>query len=146
MPKEQVNFRFANREDNEIIYDFAMRAISESILPRFAKDAGEGLYQRIRRGDPDFVAISEIDDEGIVAYVEIDPTRSTRNKVVYIRGIFVLEAFRRRGIGRHLLQMMRERHCREGEELFVDAYTEDGVKFWRSMGFDIDRYVVKYQG
>lgn len=141
-----INFRFATKEDNEIIYDFAMRAISESILPRFAEDAGIGLYERISSGDPRNVAIAEVEEEGIVAFIEIDPDRSTRNKVVYISGIFVLEAFRRRKIGRRLLKMMQDEKCTEGESLYVDAYTEEGVKFWKSLNFDIDRYVVKYKG
>ncbi|MHA2276815.1 MAG: GNAT family N-acetyltransferase, partial [Candidatus Kariarchaeaceae archaeon] len=141
MPVGDVSFRFATKDDNEVIYDFAMRAISESILPRFAEDAGEDLYQRISSGDPRNVAIAEVENEGIVAYIEIDPDRSSRDKVVYIRGIFVLEAFRRRRIGRRLLQMMREEKCKDDYELYVDAYTTEGVQFWKSLGFDIDRYV-----
>lgn len=139
-----VNIRFATKEDNEIIYDFAMRAISESILPRFAEDAGIELYDRISSGDPRNVAIAEVEGEGIVAYIEIDPNRSTRKEVMYIRGIFVLEDFRRRKIGRRLLKMMQDEKCTQGEKLYVDAYTEDGVKFWKSLNFSIDRHVLKY--
>ena len=109
-----VNIRFATKEDNEIIYDFAMRTSSESILPRFAEDAGIELYERISTGDPRNVAIAEVEGEGIVAYIEIDPNRSTRKEVTYIRGIFVLEDFRRRKIGRRLLKMMQDEKCTEG--------------------------------
>ncbi len=145
MTSSDVTFRFATKEDNETIYDFAMRAISESILPIFAEDAGDGLYERISSGDPRNVAIAEVENEGIVGYIEIDPSRSTRKAVVYIRGIFVLEDFRRKKIGKTLLNMMRDEKCTEGEKLYVDAYTKYGLRFWRSLGFDIDRYVVKYE-
>ena len=84
-------------------------------------------------------------EQGIVGYIEIDPTRSTRKLVVYIRGIFVLEDFRRMKIGNTLLKMMQDEKCKEGEKLYVDAYSEYSLKFWRSLGFDIDRYVVKYK-
>ena len=146
MTSSDVTFRFATKEDNEIIYDFAMRAISESILPKFAEDAGDGLYERISSDDPRNVAIAEVKNDGIIGYIETDPTRSTRKKVVYLRGIFVLEDFRRKKIGRTLLKMMRDEKCKQGEELYIDAYTKDGLKFWSSLGFDIDRYVVKYRG
>ena len=122
-----------------------MRAISESILPRFAEDAGIELYDRISSGDPRNVGIAEVEGYGIVAYIEIDPNRSTRKEVMYIRGIFVLEDFRRRKIGRRLLKMMQDEKCTEGEQLYVDAYTEDGVKFWKSLGFNVDRHVLKYK-
>lgn len=145
MTSSDITFRFATKEDNEIIYDFAMRAISESILPMFAEDAGDGLYERISTGDPRNVAIAEVKDEGIVGYIEIDPTRSTRKEVVYLRGIFVLEDFRRLKIGNTLLKKMQDEKCKEGEKLYVDAYSKYALKFWRSLGFDIERYVVKYK-
>ena len=139
-----IRFRFADKADSTKIYDFAMRAISESILPRFAQDAGEDLNERITNGDPNNVAIAEDHDE-VVAYIEIDPKRSTQKKVIYIRGIFVLGGYRRQGIGNKLLKMMREEKCKNGEELYVDAFTPQGVKFWKALGFEIDHYVVKYK-
>ncbi|MCH8906027.1 MAG: GNAT family N-acetyltransferase [Candidatus Heimdallarchaeota archaeon] len=143
----RIEYRFATKEDQESIYDFAMRAIAESILPRFAEDAGEDLSERITNGDPHNVAIAtDLDlDSGIVGFIEIDPSRSNKKSEVYIRGIFVLESHRRMGIGNKLIKMMLEEHSRRGDQLFVEAFTEDGLRFWQSFGFKIDHFALSYQ-
>ncbi|MHA2091213.1 MAG: GNAT family N-acetyltransferase, partial [Candidatus Kariarchaeaceae archaeon] len=124
-----ISFRFATKSDNQKIYDFAMRAISGTQLPRFAEDAGENLLDRIEKGKEKSVILAEDHnlDESVIGYIEVDPDRTIEGSAVYLRGIYVLPEYRRGGIGKRLLQMMVKEKRKSGEELKVRAFTEEGL-------------------
>ena len=145
---KSITYRFATKDEHEKIYDFAMRAIAETDLPEFAEDAGEGMEQRMSNLDEGYVLLAEDKDleDGIVGYIEIDPAKSSQLFEVYIRGIFVLQDYRRSGVGKKLVKMIIERHGGGGKKLRVHAFTKAGIKFWESYGFNIQRYDLQYTG
>jgi GNAT superfamily N-acetyltransferase len=80
----------------------------------------------------------------VIGYIEVDPDRTIEGSAVYLRGIYVLPEYRRGGIGKRLLQMMVKEKRKEGEELRVRAFTEEGLRFWQDFGFNIAHYSLQY--
>ena len=145
---KSITYRFASKNEHEKIYDFAMRALAETDLPKFAEDAGEGMEERMSNLDEGYVLLAEDKDleDGIVGYIEIDPAKSTQMFEVYIRGIFVLQDYRRIGVGRKLVKGIILRHGGGGKRLRVQAFAREGIRFWESYGFKIQSYDLQYTG
>jgi len=143
-----IVIRFAKTEDKEAIYEFALSAIAGTSLPEFAEDAGEHLQERIEQGNPENVLIAEDTNESgqIIGYIELDPTRTRKQDVVYIRGIYVLPDYRRRGIGNSMLRMVRRHSVSNQIQLRVEAFTEEGRKFWNNFGFKVHHYSMYHDG
>lgn len=144
--QSNISFRFATNEDNQKIYDFALRAMSGTQLPRFAEDAGENLLDRIGKGNYKTVILAEdtMDDDSVIGYIEVDPDRTIDGEAVYLRGVYVLPQYRRKGVGKRLLKMMVHEKRKRGEDVRVLAYTEDGLRFWQDYGFNIAHYSLQY--
>ncbi|MHA2251455.1 MAG: GNAT family N-acetyltransferase [Candidatus Kariarchaeaceae archaeon] len=142
-----ISFRFTTSGDNAKIYDFAMRAISGTILPEFAEDAGDNLWERIEGGGYENVILAEDKDREsqVVGYIEVNPEKGDPGESVYITGIYVLPEYRRFGIGKKLLRMMVKEKRKKGEKLYVMAYKPDGVKFWEDFGFTIANYSLVFE-
>jgi GNAT superfamily N-acetyltransferase len=126
------------------IYNFAMDAIAGADLPEFAQDAGDNLQERIDQGNPNnvVVAFDTTTHDRIIGYIELDPDRDTRKEVTHIRGIYVLPEYRRRGIGRDMLEIIREHVVSQNVQLRIDAFTQAGLKFWENYGFKIHHYAL----
>lgn len=137
-----INLRFATAKDKDQIYDFALAAIAGADLPEFAQDAGNDLQERIDEGDPDNVLIAEDStmQDKIIGYIELDPSRSKKRHAVYIKGIYVLDEYRRRGIGKDMLKIIRDNRVDEDIQLRVEAFTTQGLRFWENFGFEIHHY------
>lgn len=138
-----IIYRFANTDDVELVYEFALHAIASSVIPVFAADVGEGLQERITEGNVRNLILAEDLDEGkIVGYAEVDRKHKSR---ILIMGVFVLPEYRRQGIGKRILQMILDEICTNHEDLYVRAFTDHGVKFWQSYGFDVEFHVMEYK-
>ncbi|MDH5404367.1 MAG: GNAT family N-acetyltransferase [Candidatus Heimdallarchaeota archaeon] len=143
--QDKIIYRFASKEDADQIYDFAMKAMVGTSLPEFAKDAGEGLQDRIIDGDPNNILLAIDQDQGnIIAYVEVEKSYSPKINAFYIRGIYVLPDYRRIGVGRKLLSIIKKEKCTSHEELRVNAFTTDGLRFWEAYGFKVHHYSLFY--
>jgi len=136
-----IVLKFADNSDKEAIYAFALEAIKGASLPAFAEDAGENLQERIETSDAHNVllAIDTKEANKIIGFIELDPTRS-EEKVTYIRGIYVLREYRRRGIGQHMLRIIRSNTKERRVQLRVHAFTKEGLRFWEDYGFKIHHY------
>lgn len=141
-----IAYRFTTKDDNQKIYDFALRGITGTIIPKFAEDAGENLWERIEGGGYENVIVAEDtrSDDQVVGFIEVDPNRGISGETVYIRGIYVLDEYRRMGIGKKLLKLMVNEKAKRGEKLFVRAFTQYGLKFWENFGFKISHYSLFY--
>lgn len=138
-----ITYRIANNDDIESLYEFALKAIADSVLPAFAEDAGADLESRLSLEiTTTLIAVDENAD--IIAYVELD-RRSSHSKSVYIRGVYVLPSHRRMGVGRKLLEMVKSEFSRHGERIMVEAYTKKGRRFWESLNFEIHHYAMELQ-
>lgn len=133
-----IGLRVATADDFQGIYDFAMKAISDSILPAFAANAGIDLQDRMMNGETTTV-IAE-DGADIVAYTELD---LSRKNAVFIRGVYVLPSHRRQGIGGKLLNMVRNEFCKSGEKIRVEAFTTEGRQFWESLNFEVSKFIME---
>ncbi len=56
---------------------------------------------------------------------------------LYLRQFFVSRAHRRRGIGRQAIEIFREQVVPSGQILSLEVlvHNEDGIAFWRALGF-----------
>lgn len=143
---QNIRYRVAVPEDHEKVVEFAMQALYDAKLPRFAQDIGEALVERIKTGEPGNVIIAEdlTADDKIVGYLEIDSSRSKVGKAFYIGTIYVLPEYRRRHVGKNLFFTMLEEKCQHNEQIRVEALTEDELRFWKSLGFRIHHYSLFY--
>ncbi len=139
---QNIVCRFADPRDMDSVIEFALMAINDNELPSFALDVGEDLAERIRKGGSENIVIAEDPkmDSRIVGYLELDPQRTRKGKAFYIRGIYVLPEYRGQGIASKMISLMREKLCCHGEQLRVEALTENELRFWRKLGFKIHHY------
>lgn len=139
---EEIGFRFATSDDKDSIYQFSWEAIAGASLPEFAEDAGHDLQARIEQGDPENVLLAEDtkNNNKVIGYIELAPHGSMRRNAIYIRGIYVLPEYRRRGIGSEMLKIVRKNKLEGDIELRVHAFTQAGLKFWENYGFKVHHY------
>ncbi len=141
-----IKYRIATSDDLELIYEFAMKAISDSVLPQFAEDAGIELQERLSLGTTEvFLAF---DNDDIVGYAEIDTKPSSVNNSVYIRGLYVLPTHRRERVGRTIINMIREKYSKNNMgniKVRVRAYTAEGKNFWEKLGFNVHHHAMELE-
>jgi len=122
LEKEGVRYRFANSNDKDSIYAFALDAIAGADLPSFAEDISQEFK--------------------IIGYIELDPEHTNEPNISYIRGIFVLPNYRRRGIGQNMLNLIISYISKNNRQLRVAAFTKEGLNFWKNYGFKIHHYAL----
>ena len=144
LEKEGIRYRFADSNDKDSIYAFALDAIAGADLPSFAEDAGHNLQQRIDKTEGNNVLIAEdISEEfKIIGYIELDPEHTNEPNISYIRGIFVLPNYRRRGIGQNMLNLIISYISENNRQLRVAAFTKEGLYCWKNYGFNIHHYAL----
>ena len=86
------------------------------------------------------IALDTKESNKIIGYIELDPAKTGTKRYKRIRGIFVLPDYRRRGIGRTMLRLLLKHTIEEGVQLRIDAFTEEGRKFWQAYDFKIHHY------
>jgi len=59
------------------------------------------------------------------------------NEGLYLRQFFVSRAHRRRGVGRRAIELLREQVIPAGQPLSLEVLVQndDGIAFWRALGF-----------
>lgn len=132
-----IEYRIADQKDNELIYEFALKAINDSILPKFAEDAGFNLQERLSSGSS--IVIIALDGEDIVGYAEIDTVSPEESSSVFVRGLYVLPSHRREGVGGTIIKMIKDKFA-VNKKVRVRAYTGEGKNFWESLGFIIHHH------
>lgn len=124
-------FMAFNAEFNE---SFKIKNKAMSIFIREMKE---------RRGKRDSrLAVAELDGKlagFCYSYISVKPEYFSIQKFGFIGDLFVREEFRRRGIGRRLvedaLSFFHERRIRQ-IELLVAVKNENTIRFWENLGFD----------
>ena len=144
---ENFEYRFATPKDKERLYEFALFAIEDPKLPSVAKDVGEDLMERVsleKKKKEVLIAIDKGSDDRVIGYIEVDKNRYIPGKACYIRGIYVLPSYRRKGVGRNLVKELMKEKCVRKEQLRVEALTEKELAFWKELGFKIHHYSLYY--
>lgn len=110
--------------------------VKPKVTARFAREIQDRLEDSNYR-----IAVAEIDN-GLAgycfSYVSRKPYFFKLGKFGFIGDLFVEEAFRRRGIGRILVDDAHaffERRGAEQIELLVAAKNIDTIKFWEKLGY-----------
>ena len=81
----------------------------------------------------DYTAVVFTKDKDPVAYALY---RENENEI-YLRQLFVKRGYRRKGIGRRAVQILREDIWPQSKRLTVDVLSKNtsGIAFWRSVGY-----------
>ena len=93
--------------------------------------------------------------EQIIAYIHgairtdyVEGSEQYRDpKVGYIESLFVLEAYRKRGVSRKLCKMLEDWSIEKGAKEFAsDAYADnnESIAFHRAIGFEVSRPLVGF--
>lgn len=110
--------------------------VKPKILTRFARE----IIDRLK--DPDYrIAVAEIENEIVgysFSYISRKPYFFRLGKFGFIGDVFVLEQFRKQGIGRKLADDAHEffrRRKVEQVELLVATKNVDTIRFWEKLGY-----------
>lgn len=136
---DEIEIRSARHEDIENVTDFVYRALNDSeLLPVFAQDVGEDFKVRLQQENTIILAV-EKESETIVGFVEYDPKRSNE-KADYLCGLYVLPNYRGVGVGKRLVNTMRDQRRAMGKQLRVEAINDKEKNLWQKFGFGIHHY------
>lgn len=138
MTESTIEVRFATADDVPNVTEFALIALNDSsMLAKFAQDIGAEFTHRIETTGPEntILAIDKANKNSIVGFSEVDPERSKPGKFYFLTGLYVIPSFRSKGIATQLVQKMLEEKCKNGEELFVQAFDDSERKVWEKLNF-----------
>lgn len=136
----EIEIRFANKSDIPNVTEFALIALNDSsMLAKFAQDIGSELTHRLETTGPEntILAIDKSNNNAIIGFSEVDPERSKPNKYFFLTGLYVLPAYRSKGIATQLVRRMLEEKCKNGEELIVQAFNDSEKKVWEKLMFSV---------
>lgn len=71
-----------------------------------------------------------------------------QNRIAFVNDIVVAEKFRRRGIAKELFAVAEKTAKEKGAvriDLMVWNFNEDAIEFYKSMGMDVQRFVLEKQ-
>ncbi len=140
MTDSTIEVRFATADDVPNVTEFALIALNDSsMLAKFAQDIGSEFAHRIETTGPQntILAIDTANKNSIVGFSEVDPERSKPGSYYYLSGLYVLPAYRSKGIATRLVQKMIEEKCKNGEELHVEAFDDAEKKVWENLDFSV---------
>ena len=148
-----VKIRFARKKDYPLIYDCIMTTgwndVPEEEKAATRKDAWMAFFRRIaetlveRRDRKVFVAYDDQND--FMGYVMTGGMGGSAIPVGMIFDIFVLEPFRKRGIGKMLIETA-ERYCKDEGMWRVKLEVADNNpiarELYKKMGFKDERHLM----
>jgi len=151
-PDVGCTIRLARPEDYDGIQPLAeqMDALHREHLPeRFRKHDGpprsREYVMSLIEDDETMLAVAESDGT-LVGIINCGLSRTpdipikVRRLFVKVRGVVVDRAYRRRGIGRVLMERAADwarEHGASEVQLNLYAYNEDGAAFYRALGFSV---------
>ena len=140
---ENLVIRKMEHEDYDRVYQLAWEAAQDPVLsrpdvPNFTHDVGNTLMEKLQT-DPRNVVLAELADE-IVGLIVIDTTTST---TLFLDSIYVVPAHRRKGVARQMLKHLRDIWGEQYTCVHARAFSEPGVRFWKTLGFDIKYYEMR---
>lgn len=145
----EILVRMATRDDGDAIAEMWLALVAyhqrlDSALPGAAR-GGEHRYVRnllSRLDDPQTRVLIAEDQGRPVGYllgliVDLMPDMFAQQPSGFLADIFVEESYRRRGVGRALVDALRQWFVGRGVTVFdwhVAARNPEGQAFWRAMG------------
>jgi len=141
--------RFAEEKDlplvNELrrqVSELHVKGRPDIFKPGFCRELQDRVYEMYRSGDSD-VIVAERDGTvcGMACVEYLNKQESPYNRerrIYYVTEIGVDAAFRRRGVGRELLEFMRDDAKAKGFtriELDMWTFNEEALRFYEAIGF-----------
>lgn len=137
MMSSNIKVRFANDADSATVSEFVFTALNDSsILRGCSEHIGSEFLNRLETEKQNLLLATDTqNDNSIIGFLEIDLNRSINNQTYFIANIYVLPQYRRKGIASILVQTMLQEKCTHGEELVVEATSEQERKYWDNLHF-----------
>ena len=135
---DKMNFRFAKREDTELVLNFIQRIAAYEEMPDAVKYTKESLEEwMFNRKKGEAVFVLENDKEvGFCLFYETLPGYIGRGGL-YVEDLFVYPEYRGKGYGKALLKKMAEiaieRECGRLEWLCL-KWNINSIAFYKRMG------------
>ena len=141
-----IELRFATVSDNPNVSDFVLIALNDStILRNCSEHIGSDFLTRL--GANEFgnllLAFDNQNNNAIIGFLELDPSKSVAKKNHFIANIYVLPRYRSRGIASSLVHKILEEKCTNGEELVVEVNDERERKYLESLHFNTKNTILK---
>ena len=138
MNTTENKFRFAKREDTELVLNFIKRIAEYEQMPEAVKYTTESLEERMfdrQMGEAIFVLEGEI-EVGFCLFYETLPGYIGKGGL-YVEDLFVYPEYRGKGYGKALLKKMAEialeRDCGRLEWLCL-KWNTNSIRFYKGMG------------
>ena len=135
---KKKNFRFAKREDTELVLNFIKRIAAYEEMPDAVKYTKETLEEWLfnrKKGEAIFV-LEEEKEVGFCLFYETFPGYIGRGGL-YVEDLFVHPEYRGKGYGKALLKKMAEiaieRECGRLEWLCL-KWNVNSIAFYKGMG------------
>lgn len=110
-------------------------------------DTGRSYFKERFESDQSLIFIAEVEEKAIgyiLGFIDTYPYRS-KNPICEIENMYVEETFRRQGIGKRLIAMLRREAKKRKVKLLrigTIAQNESAIYFYRSEGFhDVNLYL-----
>lgn len=135
---DKKNFRFAKREDTELVLNFIKKIAAYEEMPDAVKYTKESLEEWLfdcKKGEAIFV-LEDKKEVGFCLFYETLPGYIGRGGL-YVEDLFVYPEYRGKGYGKALLKKMAEiaieRECGRLEWLCL-KWNKNSIAFYKGMG------------
>jgi ribosomal protein S18 acetylase RimI-like enzyme len=128
--KDHISLRQANEDDFEFVFQLNKANFKDYVdqIRGWDDQIEKDDLRRTFRPGEDFIIVSNNEPIGILA-IDLKPG------YIYVRHIEILQSHKRKGIGRHIFDQLRDR--RLPIMLQVTNANEPAYRFYRNLGFEI---------
>lgn len=139
---DELKSRCFRWEDFPVILEFE-RELTKISFPEFPildEKFHKHKLEKAIKAEPNSLIIAQFNDKTIGwIWLRTKRDRISGNKFGYIKSIYVKEEYRKRGIGKRLIQVAEEYFLNKGISrlnLIVSALNDRALSFFREMGFE----------
>lgn len=138
-----LEFRNATSSDIPEASEFVLMALNDIGMQNDCVELlGSEFTNRLQR-DPQntLLAFDKSNNNQIIGFLEIDSDKSSPGHY-FIKNLYVLPAYRKKGIATNLVHRMLEEKCTSGDEVHVEVYNDNDKRYWEKLQFETKHMVL----
>ena len=128
-----LKYRFAAQQDIKLLAQMNRQLISDE-KHRNKMTLGELEKRMLKFLSTEYTAVIVSSHQNDIGYALYRPEPDW----IYLRQLYVKKEMRRRGIGRALVEWLKNNAWKEAERVRVEVLVgnSEGILFWKALGFD----------
>lgn len=132
-----LDFRTATSTDIPEASEFVLMALNDIGMQNDCVELlGSEFTNRLQRFPQNtLLAFDKSNNEAIIGFLEIDPDKSSPGNY-FIKNLYVLPAYRKKGIASNLVSRMIQEKCTSGDEVHVEVCNENDRRYWEKLQFE----------